>query len=947
MSEDERTRENSRATGQGSVRHTLRVGVVHGDVIRCASHTLVLGHYEDDAIVDLEEAVDERLGGRLSQRYRLGVYPGPLGSADVIPGRDGGRDVLVIGLGLVGNLTLSGLGEAVTRGVLRYAAEARDGKPRAHPASRRPATVRGLGLSFVLIGGNSPGLSIDDSVLGIVRGVLAANRALRPTPADVAVTGSSSPAVSIDEIEFVELYEGRAEVAARAVRDLLTRLALQIEDDERVAPVARVRNGHGGEAIAPAQPGRSHWWRRILIRDLGTQGVHFLTLTDSARAEGQKIMPNRSNVDRYVEALRGDLHSDQAAAATLFHLILPNPLKVRLSAERDLILVFERGDGVEWRNASEGHEPLPPTDYPWELIGERRGGACEPLALRVGLVRQLRVDGVRPAPPPRGRHVLVVGAPKTAPEDRLKLLRGAITEGRAVAKQLRSAHFDVHELIRPTGREVLDRLFQREWLVVHVTGHGAYRAGDRARSGIYLDDGLRLTTAEIEQLPVVPSLVFLNTCYVGAIDPVAHASLAASLSEQLIRCGVRAVVAAGWSVDDAAAVTFAKAFYVAMLAGTPFGAALLSARRKTHSEHPRVNTWGAYQAYGDPGFVLQPTRVPQSDRSDDPVSRHELRQRLVAFAGTPWGEASAAGKRLRALLGGMGADWLADPVVRELEGAAWWALGERARAIAAYRHAAQAGSGTVSLRALLQLSNLEVRRVLHGEGQDGAKDLHDALQRIERIIALQESAEAWAHKASALKRIAASPLLHKLMPDTSARQMLVKAAEAYGRSAALARSAEGVDRIAGGPAYPLLNQLVLDVLLGRVDDVAARIALIERARTPGSPADTLRERSLPANLALVRWLAKGAPEDEIAGVVEGFENTRGDATEGEFLSTPEQVDWMVRARRALLGVSGDGRDHAKTSVGSQDALKRLEVGLRALSTCSRARPGAARRRRRV
>jgi tetratricopeptide (TPR) repeat protein len=68
--------------------------------------------------------------------------------------------------------------------------------------------------------------------------------------------------------------------------------------------------------------------------------------------------------------------------------------------------------------------------------------------------------------------------------------------------------------------------------------------------------------------------------------------------------GVRAVVAAGWAVDDGAAETFAKAFYRAMGSGIAFGESTRLAREETWRNCPGVDTWGAYQCYGDPDYRM-------------------------------------------------------------------------------------------------------------------------------------------------------------------------------------------------------------------------------------------------------------------------------------------------------------------------------------------------------
>ena len=71
---------------------------------------------------------------------------------------------------------------------------------------------------------------------------------------------------------------------------------------------------------------------------------------------------------------------------------------------------------------------------------------------------------------------------------------------------------------------------------------------------------------------------------------------------QLISNGVKAVVVAGWAVNDVAALSFAERFYDEMLQGNCFGDAVQQARACCFENHSEQNTWGAYQCYGDPFY---------------------------------------------------------------------------------------------------------------------------------------------------------------------------------------------------------------------------------------------------------------------------------------------------------------------------------------------------------
>lgn len=122
----------------------------------------------------------------------------------------------------------------------------------------------------------------------------------------------------------------------------------------------------------------------------------------------------------------------------------------------------------------------------------------------------------------------------------------------------------------------------------------------------------------------VPELVFINCCHLGKIEGGNDTNrkdrhlLAANLAAQFIRMGVRAVIAAGWAVDDAAAQTFAREFYAGLLASAPFGAAVLRARKKTYDSHGTVNTWGAYQCYGDPDWRLRSEQGEAIGQQEEP-----------------------------------------------------------------------------------------------------------------------------------------------------------------------------------------------------------------------------------------------------------------------------------------------------------------------------------------
>jgi hypothetical protein len=114
-------------------------------------------------------------------------------------------------------------------------------------------------------------------------------------------------------------------------------------------------------------------------------------------------------------------------------------------------------------------------------------------------------------------------------------------------------------------------------------------------------------------MSAVPEFVFVNCCFLGKTSGVAEEffqnryRLAANIGTQLIQNGVKAVIAAGWAVDDSAALDFTQNFYENMFAGNNFGDSILKARQYIYQKYGNSNnTWGAYQCYGDPFYKFDP-----------------------------------------------------------------------------------------------------------------------------------------------------------------------------------------------------------------------------------------------------------------------------------------------------------------------------------------------------
>jgi hypothetical protein len=258
--------------------------------------------------------------------------------------------------------------------------------------------------------------------------------------------------------------------------------------------------------------------------------------------------------------------------------------------------------------------------------------------------------------------------------------------------------------------------------VLHLAAHGVFEfrpgAGDRPVSGLVLDGGTFLTAAEAAQLRAVPELVFVNCCHLGqtrgdAAGREAYHRLAANLATEFIARGARAVVAAGWAVDDRAAQTFATAFYEEMFGGHAFGEAVALARERTFDRHGDTNSWGAYQCYGDVAFALaRAADRPATEPAASPAEVGAWAEALSESARDAAGRAEPRARlleELRAGLATMPASWWSDPRLAAAVGEAFGELDQFDEAARCYDTVARAERAEAPLRALEQCAALRVR----------------------------------------------------------------------------------------------------------------------------------------------------------------------------------------------------------------------------------------------
>ena len=554
----------------------LGVTVTNGD-LRYAAYPLLTGHFLNDGITSAEWQINKNLDYALSDRHILGIYPGEIGSSEIFPGNDESfRGALIVGLGTLHAFTAYELTQTVQQGVSKYLLD----------MSRQGNSSTGkVGLSSLLVGSGYGGLSIENAIRAIIQGVQNANAKVSKL--------KEGPQRIIEHLEFVELYEDNSLNSFYSLR----KIAMEEDQQLKVCVPERIDHVPGKRKRIIMRSGEN-WWNRISVRrseDFDANDNRscftFSASTGAARDLERKIYINPALVKEILDDISTNNNWSRELAKTIFELLIPNDLKEQL----------KRRSNANWVLDNDTAE------YPWELLQDSVAEA-RPLCVNAGMIRQLsekesafRINTVAV------NNALVIEDPFL--DGFITQLPGAFAEAEMVASVFKTKRFDTTISLKEKSSQIIKKMFSQDYKIIHLAGHGLFNAADPRASGMVIGNNVFLTTAEIAQMSAVPEFVFVNCCFLGKTDAQAEAlykqryKLAASIGVQLIKNGVRAVVVAGWAVDDSAALEFARVFYTSMFSGDNFGDAVRKARRSCYDKFGESNnTWGAYQCYGDPFY---------------------------------------------------------------------------------------------------------------------------------------------------------------------------------------------------------------------------------------------------------------------------------------------------------------------------------------------------------
>ena len=734
-----------RAGGKGAA---LRVSVYNGD-LKFVRQPLLVGHYRSLKLTGTEAVVDTLVNKSMNRSLAAGLYPDAPGSHQIFGNLREDPDnvfdmarplaAVVAGLGEEGKLSAKDLVYTVRQAVLAYAQRVAD----------QDADATQFEMAATLIGSGGTGITPASAAQLIAQGALEANLKLQ-----------DSRWPQLGHLMLVELYLERAGDAWRALQ------LQEVTAPNRLKVVGKVQFGPGAlrRSLDSSYRGAAYDFISALTVDMDAKQrcIAYTLDTKRARTEVRAQHPQGTLLRELVEKASNEANHDPRIGRTLFNLLVPVEMEPFLGGTTEMLIELDSGTAV----------------IPWELLDtnpDAQSADQRPWAIRCKLLRKLRTEEFRAqvSDASADDSVLVIGEPK-CDHTIYPRLPGARAEAETVAMRLCDpasgiAADRVRSLIsgEDDAQTVINALFERPYRAVHIAGHG-FAGPD---GGVVLSGkDTYLGANEVRSMRVVPELVFLNCCHLAGRDaatvlaPYDRAAFAANIAEELIRVGVRCVIAAGWAVEDVPAEKFATAFYAALLGGARFIEAVSAARSAAWHENPSGNTWAAYQCYGDPEWAWRrevgdaqrqaPSMGDQFATLASPVSLALALETLAIGSQYGGKKRETQLDQVRYLESQFAPLWGSMGAVAEAFGTAYASANEVDKSIIWYRAAVDAGDGSASFKAAEQLGNQLVRRGEKNKDPAAARaDIEAGIGQLELLAAVQFTIERTSLLGSAYKRL--------------------------------------------------------------------------------------------------------------------------------------------------------------------------------------------------
>ncbi len=346
------------------------------------------------------------------------------------------------------------------------------------------------------------------------------------------------------------------------------------------------------------------WWDTFQTYKLVPESVesnisqlYFQSASEQENLETLHTFNSELIAEELLKDLSKDSQVDNNLLRALFRKLIPEHFRSIIKSRPNVLWIMD----------------VETASYPLEMFMDMDNDRF-PTFVNVGLIRNVITKYSRTGfTSIKANTALIIGDPHT--DGFLEQIPGASEEANLVFDVLKEKNFTIDIHLKNTGIGIINSLFSREHQIIHLTGHGVYNPNSSSKAGIVIGKDLYLTALEIASMPVPPELVFVNCCHpessMSEMEKPEHnyTKFAAFFGTELIEAGVKAVVVAGWAIDNGASQVFIKELYSHVLDGYHFGKAVKMARKSCYYAFPEDNTWGAFQCYGDPWFELSATQI--------------------------------------------------------------------------------------------------------------------------------------------------------------------------------------------------------------------------------------------------------------------------------------------------------------------------------------------------
>ncbi len=766
----------------------LNVSVCNGDLM-FARYPVMIGHFAYDDIYNAEDVADAYLKKGLRYKHKLGLYPGPIGTSEYFPNPDDSNDFpgcVIVGLGLSETFNAYQLTLTIEKAASDYLLThcKKDVAKQANNKKKK------LGLSVLLIGAGYAGMAIESTCRSIMQGVINANQSI------IALIGLQD--LYISELEFIELYEDKSISSFTSINTLMQGNS----DGMNLGWAEKPFRKNPGARKRLFTDVTNDWWQRLCVLseiDTGTvppsTKLSFYSSTNNAREEKKQISANLKPLESIIEDISTNKQWMYDKARALFELLIPSYFKETIKRNAPILWVLDNYTA----------------EFPWELL--QTGSQTEkPLCISAPMIRQLAITDFEPGTPIKSNNVIVIGDPNLDGFSKARQLSGAAKEAREIHDLLNKpeyrAKINVGQLlVNANASQIFTDLYKQDYKIIHIAAHGFFDMNNGQNTGILVgkdkrkDEPVFITPANISQLPGTPELVFINCCFLGKVNAYAEEysagryKMAANIGTELIRKGVKAVVVAGWEVDDAAALAFAKEFYREMLSGSNFGNSVHRARKYVYDNFRHTNTWGAFQCYGQPLFKLDINAWSKNElKFNIPQQAENKLENIISKSEVFFYKTEDLKIQLEETAKAIKDAKFDVPVLKQLEATAYIEMNDYDNAIRVFNELFKSEAADFKVTSLEKFQNITVKKAIitfmaapddkktdNDFITDTVKTIDICVNNIKSLLGIGETSERYSLIASANKRKAfvVSKKSDKKIAAPEMEKALKEAAEYY------------------------------------------------------------------------------------------------------------------------------------------------------------------------